>query len=211
MLEPALANEPEQSPVTKAPFAVEQGGVSYRVEPLYRYRLYGLVVSRRTHDGDRMLHGRWNDHLNVADLCVVWGANAAADLSHFDFWNGQFTCFFNTGDAASWARFRPDQLGNNHLLADTADLRARIAAVRVGDQVEIAGYLASYGNDHGFRRGTSTTRTDTGNGACETIYVTALDVLRPSPAIWPRLQSLSAIGLGASFILWLLAALRGWI
>ena len=23
-----------------------------------------------------MLHRLWNDHLNVADLCVIWGNNA---------------------------------------------------------------------------------------------------------------------------------------
>src|SRR5690606_10727633 len=112
---PALGQEPEQTPIEQPPFRVSQGGVDYEVTPLFRYRLHGLVVSRRTHDGERMLHRRWNDHLNVADVCVVWGDNATADLSAFQFWNGQFTCFVETRDSVAWRRFRLDQLSNNHL------------------------------------------------------------------------------------------------
>jgi hypothetical protein len=206
-----LEREPEQIPLTEPPFEVRQGNVTYQVSPLYRYRLYGLVVSRRNHDGERMLHRRWNDHLNVADVCVVWGVNASADLSEFDFWSGQFTCFFETRDAAAWRRFRPEQMSNNHLLSDDPLIRERIAALQVGDQIRLDGYLVSYRNDSGFRRGTSLVRTDTGNGACETVYVTGFDVLRQSPSAWPGLQRMAGFGLLGSVLLWLVAALRDWI
>ncbi|HEX7037082.1 MAG TPA: hypothetical protein VF210_15005 [Pseudomonadales bacterium] len=208
---PALGREPEQTPIEQPPFRVSQGGVDYEVTPLFRYRLHGLVVSRRTHDGERMLHRRWNDHLNVADVCVVWGDNATADLSAFEFWSGQFTCFFETHDPAAWRRFRPDQISNNHLLSDDPWLRERIAALRVGDQIRLEGYLASYRNDSGFERGTSVVRTDTGNGACETVYVTGFDVLQDSPSIWPDVQRLAGFGLIGSVLLWVLAALRDWV
>ncbi|WP_375214408.1 hypothetical protein [Aquabacterium sp.] len=206
-----LARDPDQSEVREAPFDVEQGGVRYRVEPLYRYRLQGLVVSRRAHDGDSMLHGRWNDHLNVADVCVVWGHNTGIDLQAFEFWSGQFTCFFRTDDPAAWRSFDLTRMANNHLLSDDDYLRERIAAVRVGDQIEFEGYLARYSNDSGFERGTSVTRTDTGNGACETVYVTRFRVLRDSPSVWPALQSTAGFGLLGSVLLWVIGALRGWL
>lgn len=206
-----LAEEPEQFAVEEPAFETEQGGVRYRVDPQYRYRLQGLVVSRRAHDGDRMLHRRWNDHLNVADVCVVWGDAARVDLSAFEFWSGQFTCFFRTDSASAWQAFRPDQLANNHLLADRAYLREQIADVQVGDQIRLEGFLASYSNDSGFERGTSTTRTDTGNGACETVWVTRFDVLQPSPSVWPAVQGLAGFGLLGSMLAWLVAALRDWI
>jgi hypothetical protein len=211
VLLPELADEPLQHPLEQPPFHVDQGGVRYLVTPLHRYKLHGLVVSRRAHDGDRMLHRRWNDHLNVADVCVVWGDNAGAHLAAFDFWSGQFTCFFRTDDAAAWRAFRPEQMANNHLLSDQALLRERISTVRVGDQIRVEGYLASYSNDSGFQRGTSVTRSDTGNGACETVYVTRFDVVSPSPSVWPRLQSMAGFGLLGSVLLWVIAALRGWI
>lgn len=206
-----LTEDPEQVTARLAPFHVEQGGVRYRVEPQYRYRLNGLVVSRRTHDGNYMLHRRWNDHLNVADVCVVWGENAQTDLSAFDFWSGQFTCFFETRDEAAWQRFRPDQLSNNHLLSNDAYLRQRLSSLEVGDQIRLEGYLASYGNDSGFQRGTSISRTDSGNGACETVYVTDFALLRPSPSPWPVLQSFAGYGLIGSLLAWVVAALKGWL
>lgn len=175
---PELRDEPVQSPVANEAFPVRLNGVDYRVEPEYDYELHGLVVSYQHHDGDRMLHRLWNDHLNVADLCVVWGENATGlDLNAFEFWNGQFTCFVRTRDQATWRAFDQTGLSNNHLLTEDPYLRDLIERVRIGDQIRLRGWLASYGNEHGFKRGTSTTRTDRGNGACETIYVRDFEIL----------------------------------
>ena len=46
---------PTQNQVAAAPFNVNQSGVTYRVDPQFRYSLNGLVVSRRNHDGNSML------------------------------------------------------------------------------------------------------------------------------------------------------------
>ena len=82
--------------------------------------------------------------------------------------------------------------------------------VAVGDQVHFEGYLASYSNGNGFHRGTSTTRTDTGNGACETVYVTEFDVTSAAPRGWRRLETLALWGAIASALGWLVGVLRGW-
>jgi len=48
-----------------------------------------------------------------------------------------------------------------------------------GDHIRLKGMLVEYRNPgNGFRRGTSVTRTDKGNGACETIYVNAFEIIR---------------------------------
>ncbi len=113
VLSDGIARDPQQTTVDHAPFQVSQGGVNYRVERLYSYVIEGIVVSLQQHDGDRMLHRIWKDHLNVADLCVVWGHNASGvDLSEFDFWNGQFTCFVQINSNSAWASFRADQLSS---------------------------------------------------------------------------------------------------
>jgi hypothetical protein len=77
-------------------------------------------------------------------------------------------------------------LANNHLLADRPSIVARLRSVRIGDQVRIRGALAEYSHNHGFAftRGTSVTRDDTGNGACETIYVQEVEVLRAGGGSW---------------------------
>ncbi len=53
VLSDGITNEPQQRAVEQTPFQVSQGGVSYRVEPLYSYVIEGIVVSLQHHDGDR--------------------------------------------------------------------------------------------------------------------------------------------------------------
>jgi hypothetical protein len=183
---PRLHSEPRQKEIAKAPFQVAYAGVDYRVEPLYEYELYGLVVSFRQHDGESSMH-RWsNDHLNMADVCVVWSDTAfSRHLGELDFWNGIFTCNVQTRDSVAWASFKMNQLANNHLISEDPYLRERAAAIRVGDQIRVKGWLARYGAvGGGGLRGTSTTREDTGDGACETIYVRELEIVRPGFSWW---------------------------
>lgn len=196
-LHPALASEPAQAPTSKPPFTALWNGVEYRVEPQFEYELYGLVVSYRQHNGNSRMHRRANDHLNVADLCVIWGHNAASEhLGKLEFWNGIFTCNVQTSDRAAWQSFRMREMSNNHLISDDPDIRERVRDVRIGDQVRISGQLSSYVS-HGGRRGTSTTRDDTGDGACETIYVERFEVVAAAPMGWrfALYGSLATLGL----------------
>jgi hypothetical protein len=182
---PLLNDEPRQRAIEKPPMVVPYAGVDYRVEPLHSYELTGLVVSYRQHDGEDSMH-RWsNDHLNVADVCVVWSDTAfAPTLRELDFWNGVFTCNVQTRDSVAWANFKMDQLSNNHLISADPFIRDRVADVRVGDQIRIKGQLARYGAVGGGLRGTSTTRDDTGDGACETILVEEFEIVVPGSSGW---------------------------
>ena len=96
----------------------------------------GMAVSYRQHDGSSRMHRAANDHLNVADLCVVWGDTATSPhLSEIEFWNGDFTCNFETSDSAAWESIRPEQISNNHLISNDDAIRDRVVDVRIGDQV----------------------------------------------------------------------------
>jgi len=142
---------------------------------------------------------------------VVWGNNVTkVDLNAFDFGNGEFTCTFRTRDEQAWRAFHVEQISNNHLITDDAYLREQIGDLAVGDQIHIEGYLASYSNTSGFSRGTSTTRTDTGNGACETVYVRSFDVVSAAPRGWRALETIAWWGLVLSASLWFVGAARSW-
>jgi hypothetical protein len=181
----ALENAPEQRKVEEPPFSVSYEGIEYAIDPQYAYELHGMVVSYRQHDGESTMHRRANDHLNVADVCVVWSDTAMSPhLGKIDFWNGIFTCNVKTRDDVAWASFKMNQLSNNHLLSADPATRARIDDIRIGDQIRIKGRLASYGAVGGPVRGTSTTRDDTGNGACETIFVEEFEIVAPAFSGW---------------------------
>ena len=176
--DPLLAAPPVQRAIEKPPLTLRYADVDYRVEPLYDYELYGLVVSLRQHDGESSMHRRSNDHLNMADVCVIWGDSAFSEhLGKLKFWNGIFTCNVQTRDSEAWASFDIFELANNHLISDDPMLRDRVGDVRIGDRIRIRGKLARYGAVGGGLRGTSTTREDTGDGACETILVEEFEIV----------------------------------
>lgn len=181
----ALADEPLQRPTSRAPFAASWDGKAYVVEPEYDYDISGLIVSFRHHDGNSRMHRRASDQLNMLDVCVVWGDSADNPyLNRIDFWSGIFTCNFQTRDREAWKAFNVNQISNNHLISDDPDIRTAVQSIRIGDQIRVRGSLASYVSPGGGRRGTSTTRTDTGNGACETIYVDAFEIIRRGVSPW---------------------------
>lgn len=202
-LQPGVMKEPLQEPVDKSPFTITSNDVNYQVSPLFDYDITGLVVSYEHHSGEYGSHARWNDHINVVDICMVWMDNAATlDLNAFTFRNGQFTCFLETESREAYEQFKGDQLSNNHLITDNDHIRNTIDKLRIGDQVRIRGWLATYSNDRGGSRGTSTNRTDTGNGACETIYVRDFYILDSMSTPWRQVMRAALVALIGSVLLW---------
>jgi len=204
-----LRREPVQTSTQAEPFQTSVGDVTYAVKPVADYEIWGLVVSN--HDSGTWwdwIHKASNDHLNVVDLCVVFAENVASGgYIGLDYSSGQFVCYVQARSAEAFQRFSMRALSNNHLLADRPSIASRLRDIRVGDQVRIRGWLAEYSHNHGFAftRGTSLTRDDTGNGACETIYVLDVEVLRAGGTPWRWLVWPSIALIVAGLILWLRA------
>lgn len=208
----ALQDEPVQVPVRQAAFTTTTEGVTYTVQPLFTYELAGLVVSK--HDAKTFwdyLHREWNDNLNVVDLCVIWGNNARnGSYKDIHFSSGQFTCNFSTRSDAAYAAFDQSAISNNHLLTDQPGIAKTLRAVRVGDQIRFRGHLAEYSHQHGmnFHRGTSTVRTDTGNGACETVFVDSVEIIRTGNKRWRLLVWVASLMLAVGVFTWFARPVR---
>ena len=193
--------EPKQSPTRKQPFSAVYNEVEYLIEPQFEYELYGMIVSYRHHDSNSRMHFLANDHLNMLDVCVVWGDNTQhPDLSKIEFWNGIFTCVVQTRDQQAWDAFDMYQLSNNHLISADEYVRDQVRDIKVGDQIRVRGYLASYSSGGGGKRGTSTTRLDTGDGACETLFVEQFEIIRSASSYWRVSMYLSALLLGLGLL-----------
>ncbi|MEL7186079.1 MAG: hypothetical protein AAFN50_06540 [Pseudomonadota bacterium] len=181
---PSILDEPAQTATGKPPFDISLQGIDYKVEPEYAYDITGMVVSYRHHDEEySRMHRLAKDHLNMLDVYVIWGDNTRAELDKIQFWNGIFTCNVKTRSNKAWQSFDMNQLSNNHLLSDDEYIRDSVRKIRVGDQIRVQGYLSSYTSPAG-KRGTSTTRTDTGDGACETLYIEDFEIVRAGRNDW---------------------------
>lgn len=174
--------DPQQQPTRQSGFETRVNGESYLIDPKFDYRLDGVVVSYHDADdfSDIWHHGNWRDFINLRDLCVVWGSNVETGVyRQMDFHNDSWTCWFSWPNREIGERFQKTQLSNNHLLIDDEALKQQLMQAEPGDQIRLTGMLAEYRNPaNGFFRSTSTTRNDTGNGACETIYVTDFEIVR---------------------------------
>jgi hypothetical protein len=209
--------EPEQRQTRDTPFWIETEGQRYRVEPLYDYSLEGVIVSY--HDADDFAdiwhHEKWLDFLNIRDLCVIWGDNVSNGVyRNMTFDNDSWTCWAHWPDADTGRRFSMTQLSNNHLLVDDPSIKRRLMAAETGDHIRITGKLASYENPaNGFQRGTSTRRDDTGNGACETLYVEDFEIVDKANPGWRGLAGFAKWSLGLSLtafiLLFFITPMRG--
>ncbi|HUU05724.1 MAG TPA: hypothetical protein VMZ49_07600 [Patescibacteria group bacterium] len=206
---PQLFREPLQVKENlPAAFQVTKKKIVYTITPLYHYELFGLVVSQ--HRSDSLLdisHRRWQDYLNIKDLCVVWGRNIRSGVyRRMKFWNRDFTCMCSFPDQETGRLFSGSHLSNNHILCVDENLSRLILRVRPGDQIHFKGYLVNYSQPaNQFSRGTSTVRDDTGNGACETVYVTDFSILKRANPVWRALNPLAFLAGVAFLIAFLLA------
>jgi len=202
-----LLNEPVQAAINENSYTTTVAGETYEVAPLYDYELTGLVVSYNVHSSVSLMH-RMGHQLNVADFCVVWGDNVNdRPLSRYDFWNQEFTC--NVRWAAGTEKIAWHQISNNHLISDDPDIRKQLNDIGIGDQIHIRGRLADYRNvkQSQFRE-TSTNRDDMGNGACETLIVDSVEILKSYTSTWRKLMYGAALIFLSALAMFLAAPFR---
>lgn len=185
-----LYQDPLQTETNEISFEKEKGGIIYTINPLYDYELYGMVVSYHHSAGWwDYYHKKWNDFINIKDICVIFGDNLLSEVyKEMEFKSGSWTCYseFKSGTPKEiWSKFKNSCVSNNHLLSAGEDINKIIMSAEKGDQIYLKGYLAEYSHTGGsFRRGSSATREDTGNGACETIYVSDFKILKKANPLW---------------------------
>src|SRR5262245_39732813 len=183
VIDAAVADgEPAQTATDQPAFTTVIDGYTYAITPRAAYDIAGLVVSH--HRGNawfNMYHAA--DPGNVEDVCVVWGEVIAnGSYRRVSFSSGEFTCYYSWSGVLT-RPFNPEKMSNNHVIPADNTIARRVRAIRAGDQIRMRGLLVDYAVSSGgrdvFTRRTSLTRKDTGNGACEILYATEMEVIRP--------------------------------
>jgi len=162
------------------PFNIDKKGANYQITPVQSYEMWGLVVAINNNEA---WYSRFKktDPLNTRDLCLVFGNTAMSGAyQKVKFKSQEFFCFY------SYKEYQPDfsekEVANNHFIVADSEIYKTLSQVRVGDQVHFKGYLSNYKIEKDgeiiFSRGTSLTRDDTGNGACETVYLKSFEVIK---------------------------------
>ena len=212
---PELYREPIQTETVKPPFKADKGGIIYDITPLFNYELYGLVVSEHNSKGwFDYYHEEWKDFINLKDVCIVWGDNIETEVyQELKFRNGSFTCYIDSKPSADktavFQKFNNSALSNNHLLSENDIINQEIIKAVKGDQIYLKGYLVQYSQQDGFKRGSSVSRTDTGDGACETIYITDFKIIKEANVFWRFIYSFVKYLIIGSIVILLILFFKG--
>jgi len=199
--------EPIQTETNATSFEIEKNDITYIVEPLYNYELNGLIVSY--HHSSSWLdyyHEKWEDYLNIKDICVIWDENIENGIyEKMKFKNKSYSCWpeFKTGATKEdWIKFKSEDFSNNHLLSNNEEINKKILSAKKGDQIYLKGYLANYSiKDGTFQRSSSTTRTDSKMGACETIFVKDFQIIKRANPHYRDIYDASKYLLIGSFVI----------
>lgn len=116
--------------------------------------------------------------LSPLDLALGWGPMSdQAVLDQLDI-----------SQSGRWFRWRyegrapiPEALinsssGNMHMIPASGAIERQLKKIRQGDIIRLEGYLVDVDHDSGWRWRSSMTRSDTGDGACELVYVESVEV-----------------------------------
>lgn len=143
----------------------------------YDYEIEGLVVATKEYHSSAAF-----DTFCSTDIGMAWGDvaryNDTIDF-HWMMHNRHLYCNYRPEEIE--ARFDPGGvvgifMSNNHMIPSDDKTRRQISLIRTGDHIRVTGYLVDcrcYRNGEYYTYwNSSTSRSDSGDGACEIIYVT---------------------------------------
>lgn len=168
---PNALREPEQLETGRGPFDETRGRRTFRITPRAAYDVAARVGATERY--------RWgaSGALLPWDFVLAWGAATREPAwSHVAY--VQTGRFYNwsTRDASLDPGYVSSHTANTHLIPASRRVAFALAHVRRGDVVRLEGDLVDVDGPDGFVWKTSLTRTDTGPGACETLYVRAVTI-----------------------------------
>jgi hypothetical protein len=206
-------SNPVQTTIKNAKnFSFNVGESNYGVAPIDDYKISGVVVSKHDYnppDYDIEKPARY-------DLCLVWGSNVVDKIylsPDISFSQSDRFCNYHYSKPVN---FNTNGISNNHLITTNDSVLAKLATIRDGDEVLVTGRLInmtgfttdSRAEVKNYHWNSSTIRTDTGEGACEVIYVDSIDILTPSHNFGVEVNQYSLwaiIGIIAIFVLQILS------
>ena len=161
------ANDPVQTHFDAPPSPITLKDAT--LHPLANFSLTARVLSRDDYRFDA------GSELSPTDLVFGWGRMSDStvlrgiDISQ----SGRFY-YWQTKAFPIPRREIETHSANMHMIPVDAEVAYQLERVRVGDVVSLDGMLVEADKANGWRWRSSLTRDDTGDGACELVYVQSL-------------------------------------
>lgn len=169
----ALAPDPPLQTVLDDGDAAVIAYKAWTLQPLAGFRLEARVLGREDYYFDRLAS------LVPTDLALGWGPMSdSAVLDRISISQRGRFYFWTVRAFPIPERDIVRSSANMHLIPADATVAEALDRVRVGQRLSLSGKLVEARSDHGLTMRSSLRRDDSGAGACELIWVEALEVLR---------------------------------
>lgn len=146
---------------------------SYQLQPLHRFVIEARVLGAEHYRLDR------EADLAPVDLAMGWGRMSDDRvLDKIEIKQSGRFYFWRTPQFPIPREEIETHSGNMHMIPSNEYLESQLKKLRKGQVVKISGLLVEAKAKDGWHWRSSTTRQDTGNGACELIYVKTLQVVK---------------------------------
>lgn len=158
-----IDSTPLQRPAASAS-ELEKNG--YRIEPLERFEVEARVLSTTTYRLDR------EADLAPVDLALGWGPMSdTAVLDKISISQSGRFYFWHVDEFPIPRREIEINSANMHMIPASSTIERKLKSISRGQIVSISGYLVEAKASDGWRWRSSLTRDDTGQGACELVWV----------------------------------------
>ena len=152
--------------------AVCFGDGEFTVQPLAEFQITARVLSRRNYTLGR------DAKLCPVDLALGWGPMSDEKLLSRVSITQYDRCYMWSLREMSVPRDEVERnSANMHMIPSTPEIRKQLRGLKKGSLIECRGYLVEVTAPGGWRWRSSLTRNDTGDGACEVVWVRELSVL----------------------------------
>lgn len=152
-----------------------EGGLAYSgytIEPLEDFAIEARVLSKQNYRNDR------EANLAPTDLALGWGPMADdAVLHQIEISQRNRWYFWHAAHLPIPARDVAHHSANVHIIPASTEAADALARIDIDDRVRLAGKLVEVRAQDGWRWRSSLSRTDTGRGSCELLWLERVEVL----------------------------------
>ena len=164
----SIRNPPVQAVIDDHPVISVDG---FDINPIADFQLEALILGRRDY------HRGTEARLSPIDLALGWGPMSEPDV--VDQVSIRQSGRFYYWQVESYPIPRSDIIENSanmHLIPASPSVFAELQRAEKDKHIRLRGMLVNVERDNGWHWRSSTTRSDSGNGACEIILVTRAEV-----------------------------------
>ena len=168
--------DPEQNSLLDTiNFSVNLKGLDVVFKSIARYKVSAVILSKKRYVSD------WTSIISPLDFALGWGDVAKSEnLEHI-----------KVRQTMRWYRYKFDNectltqqyisahSSNHHIIPANNNIRKAVLSTKKNNAIVLEGYLVNVSGKYKGGNVTwrsSKTRTDTGNGSCEIMYVTSVKI-----------------------------------